>query len=343
MSEYNDLKTLILKENLRAHYIHCFAHQVQLTLVDVAQKHPKIETFFTMVHKLVNVVGGSAKRSDHFRENRKLKILKSLSGITNELSRALQRKDQDIVNAIRLMEICKAQLQTMRDDGWDSFFGLVCSLCETHNINVPDMNDMFITLDHSQRETVTNLHHFCVEIFYAVIDMQLRELNDRFSEVNSDFLLCVACLSPNNSFITFDKTKVMRLCQYYSVDFDAANIIELDNQLDTYILDMCTSEDLEGLQSISALAQKLVAKNKHEVYPLVYKLLTLALVLFVATVVVERAFSAMTYVKNRLHNRIGDQWVNDSLIAYIGKDVFDKIENDVPFSNSFRILTLATA
>ncbi|XP_022854809.1 zinc finger MYM-type protein 1-like [Olea europaea var. sylvestris] len=88
------------------------------------------------------------------------------------------------------------------------------------------------------------------------------------------------------------------------------------------------TRDFEELQGISDLAQKLVVKNKHEVYPLVYKLVTLTLVLPVATATVKRAFSAMTYVKNRLRNRIGDQWLNDSLIAYIEKDVFDEIEND---------------
>ncbi|XP_022845237.1 zinc finger MYM-type protein 1-like [Olea europaea var. sylvestris] len=65
--EYNGLKALILKENPSAYYIHCFAHQLQLALVAVAQKHPKIETFFTTVHRLVNIVGGSAKRSDLIR------------------------------------------------------------------------------------------------------------------------------------------------------------------------------------------------------------------------------------------------------------------------------------
>ncbi|XP_022854701.1 uncharacterized protein LOC111376005, partial [Olea europaea var. sylvestris] len=253
-------------------------------LVAVAQKYPKIETFFTTVHRLVNIVGGSAKRSDFIRENQRLKILESLSvgeissgrglnqeitlqrlgdtrwgshysclinliamfstivdviemiatdntstgtrGISNALSRTLQRKDQDIVNAIKLVQICKTQLQTMRDDGCDSFLGVICSFCETHKINVLDMDDMFVTVGHSRRETVTNLHHFRVEIFYAVIDIQLQELNDHF---------------------------------------DAADILELDDQLDTYILDMRTFEDFEELQGIRDLAQKLVVKNKHEV------------------------------------------------------------------------------
>ena len=37
--EFNGLKTLILKENLDAFYIHCFAHQLQLARVAVAKKH----------------------------------------------------------------------------------------------------------------------------------------------------------------------------------------------------------------------------------------------------------------------------------------------------------------
>lgn len=104
------------------------------------------------------------------------------------------------------------------------------------------MDDMFITLGCSRRETRTNFHHFRVGMFYVIIDMQLQELNDRFSEINSDLLICVACLSPNNSFAAFDKSKVIRLCQYYPEDFDAVDILELDDQLDTYILDMRTFE-----------------------------------------------------------------------------------------------------
>lgn len=48
-----------------------------------------------------------------------------------------------------------------------------------------------------------------------------------------------------------------------------------------------------------------------------------------AIATVERSFSVMKFVKNCLRNRIGDQWLNDSLIAYIEKDIFDKIENNI--------------
>lgn len=88
-------------------------------------------------------------------------------------------------------------------------FGMVCSFCKAHKINIPNMDYMFITLARSRRAAVTNLHHFRVKMFYAIINMQFQDLNDRFSEVNSDLLLCVACLCPNNSFAAFDKNKVI--------------------------------------------------------------------------------------------------------------------------------------
>ena len=46
-----------------------------------------------------------------------LHLMRSLSGITDELSKALQRKYQDIVNAMSLVKVCKQRLQMMRDNG----------------------------------------------------------------------------------------------------------------------------------------------------------------------------------------------------------------------------------
>ena len=57
--QFNGLKTLIMKENESAYYVHCFAHQLQLALVAVAKNHNKIATFFNFVAIVVNVVGGS--------------------------------------------------------------------------------------------------------------------------------------------------------------------------------------------------------------------------------------------------------------------------------------------
>ena len=81
----------------------------------------------------------------------------------------------------------------------------------------------------------------------------------------------------------------------------------LDNQLEIYIHDMQSIEEFSAFRGIGQLVKKMVEiKKKNVSYPLVYSLVTLALILLVATVTVERAFSTMNIIKNRLHNKIGD-------------------------------------
>ena len=100
----------------------------------------------------------------------------------------------------------------------------------------------------------------------------------------------------------------------------------LEYQLDCYIMDMRSSDHFSNLVGISELSRKLVQSKKHRVYPLVYLLVKLALILPVATATVERVFSAMKYVKSALRNRLGDDILNDCLISYIEKDVMKSID-----------------
>ncbi|XP_019239589.1 PREDICTED: zinc finger MYM-type protein 1-like [Nicotiana attenuata] len=201
--EINGLKTLILKDNPSAYYIHCFAHQWQLTLVAVAKKHHDVNNFFDVLANILNVVGGSYKctkmlRDDQTEKLDELLVLEVHTGsglnqelglqrsgdtrwgshfktlcnfislyssivhvlgvlanegsnyqekalakslvedirsyefvsilhlmlkiltITYDLNMALQRKDQDIVSAMKLVNFSKRQLQTMRESKWNS-------------------------------------------------------------------------------------------------------------------------------------------------------------------------------------------------------------------------------
>ncbi|XP_057468721.1 uncharacterized protein LOC130757922 [Actinidia eriantha] len=259
-----------------------------------------------------------------------LHLMKTILAITNELSQALQRRDQDIVNAMHLVEISKKRLQCMRDDGWNSFLSQLTLFCGKYDIHVPMMEGDYLAASRKRcgRDEVTNLHHYRVELFYTVLDMQLQELNDRFTVTTTELLVCVACLSPMNLFSAFDKEKLIRLASFYPNDFSTHECMVLEDQLDSYVYDMCHSSDFVGLRGLGELAQKLVQTKRSAVYPLIYRLLKLALVLPVATASVERAFSALKIVKSRLRNRMGDQFLNDSLLVYIEKKRFNDISND---------------
>ncbi|XP_058189162.1 uncharacterized protein LOC131306757 [Rhododendron vialii] len=320
--EFNDLKALTLKENPCAYYVHCFAHQLQLALVGLAKKQEQIGMLFYFVNRVVIVVGvsckccgvlwekqletvvqalcigelssgqglnqetnlqcpGDTRWGSHYRtlvrlmgmfdsvihvleiiseegsntdqkaewnvlmDNLQsfefvlnLHLMRAVLAITSKLSLALRKKDQEIVNALTLVQMSKIRLQMMRD-------------------------------------------------IYTVIDLQLQELNDHLTKANSELLLCVACLDPRNYFSSFDKKKLLRLAEFCPKEFSPVDLMVLYDQLDMYIFDMYSSDEFLRLNGLTDLSEKMVETGREKLYPLVYLLLTLALLLPVATASVE--------------------------------------------------------
>ncbi|PKU79549.1 hypothetical protein MA16_Dca000895 [Dendrobium catenatum] len=105
----------------------------------------------------------------------------------------------------------------------------------------------------------------------------------------------------------------------YPCDFTPVELEILDNQLETYIMDMQSDPHFSLLKDLGHLVETMIQNKKDVLYPIVFRLLKLVLVLPVATAGVERVFSAMAIIKTRLRNRIEDQWMNDNLLAYIEK------------------------
>ncbi|KAI5314487.1 hypothetical protein L3X38_043663 [Prunus dulcis] len=257
---------------------------------------------------------GDTRWNSHYGEaNRSLQsfefvfhlfFMRSILGATNDLSQALQRKDQNIENAMTLVKVCKDQLQHMRENAFEALLDQVSSFCAKHDILVPNMDDAYVAQWRSHRRApiITHLYHYRVDIFIQIIEWQLAELNRRFSEVNTELLLCLTCLSPDDSFIAFDKQKLLRFAEFYPQDFNSRDLLALEDQLEIYITHMRTMTDFSQLKGIGSLARKMVEKGLHRTYNYVYLLLRLALTLPVATASVERAFSAMNIVKGPLRN-----------------------------------------
>uniref|UniRef100_A0A7N0TD09 TTF-type domain-containing protein n=1 Tax=Kalanchoe fedtschenkoi TaxID=63787 RepID=A0A7N0TD09_KALFE len=274
--EIQGLKTLIMNDTPSAYYIHCFAHQLQLTLVAIANDNCDCTWLFEQLSYLLNVIGVYCKRKEMIRIIQAQKVAEALNlgeidsgkglnqelslsrpadtllvtiakgasnkedrvkaqlvlysfesfdfvfmahlmlyifGYTNQLSNALQKKDQDIINAMTLVSLTKEKLQSLRTDGWENFLNRVISFCKNHEIKVPDMNDYYVPPGRPRRlfQKVKNIHRFRVEMFLSIIDLQIQKLNNRFDEVNMELLICMACLNPANSFAAFDQKKILRL------------------------------------------------------------------------------------------------------------------------------------
>ena len=138
--------------------------------------------------------------------------------------------------------------------------------------------------------------------------------------------------SPVNSFATYHKENLVKLAHLYPLDFTEEDLMHIPYQLTHFITDMHRDERFRKVKNIVDLSIMLVETNKSVTYNLVYKLLKLVLILPVATASVERVFSSMTYVKNKLRNKMGNQLLNDCLVTFIEREFFFEVKDDVVIS-----------
>jgi hypothetical protein len=116
--------------------------------------------------------------------------------------------------------------------------------------------------------------------------------------------------------------------KFYANDFTSDELIRLPWQLDIYISHMRKDGRFRNLKNLVQLSVMLVETNKHEQYFAVYKLLKLVLVLPVATTSVERVFSSMNYVKNKLRNKMGDEYLNNYLVTFVEREFFNQVKDE---------------
>ena len=75
------------------------------------------------------------------------------------------------------------------------------------------------------------------------------------------------------------------------------------------------------MKSLSELSQWLVRTRNSKHYKLVYRIVRLVHTLPVSIATTERAFLAMKVVKTNLRNKMENDFLTDSLMLYIEKDI----------------------
>jgi hypothetical protein len=138
----------------------------------------------------------------------------------------------------------------------------------------------------------------------------------------------MTALNPSNSLASFDDHKVRRLAEFYPSDFSSSDLLRHEMQLDNYIDDMRREDSFQGINNLVDPSVKLVEANRQNIYDLVYLLIKLVLILPVATPSVQKAFSTMNFVKNRLRNRTNDNLSGDCLVTFIKRDIFLNVKEE---------------
>ncbi|XP_020424522.1 uncharacterized protein LOC109950365 [Prunus persica] len=142
-----------------------------------------VNTIFHPVVKVLEWIVDDVNQDNLGEANRLLKeiqtfdfvfhlyLMRFILGITNNLSKALQKKDQDIVNAMMLVQRCKQKLQSVRDDDFDDLLCEVSIFCGNNDSDVPNIDDLFVPQGRSRRKAqkITNRHYYRVDLLLSLI------------------------------------------------------------------------------------------------------------------------------------------------------------------------------
>jgi hypothetical protein len=115
-----------------------------------------------------------------------------------------------------------------------------------------------------------------------------------------------SCLDPRDSFARFNVSKLARLTEIYRDDFSDYERDHIEDSLKLFLVHMKRVEDFRVCIDIASLAKKMVELERHIMFPTVYRLIELAMLLPVGMTTVERAFSAMQIIKIELDNKMSD-------------------------------------
>ncbi|XP_076954522.1 uncharacterized protein LOC143628999 [Bidens hawaiensis] len=161
-----------------------------------------------------------------------------------------------------------------------------------------------------------------------VLDMQIQEYGNRFNEVTATLLENMSGLNPCDRFSKFDTSKIIAFSEMYENDFTIKERGCLLGELNVFYHSVKEDERFTKLDGIRDLARLMMETGKDLSFPLVYRILKLALVLPVATATVERCFSKLKLIKTDLRNRMGDDYLNNALVCAVERETFDKVTED---------------
>ncbi|XP_066348037.1 uncharacterized protein [Miscanthus floridulus] len=123
-------------------------------------------------------------------------------------------------------------------------------------------------------------------------------------------------------FASFNASEVCKMVEkYYPTDFNQQERLELETQLNHFVIDASSSEELKNITTIAELCRCLVDTGRNVTHNLIDRLLRLLRTLPVSTASAERVFSILKIIKTRLRNKMEDEFLANSLLAHIEGEI----------------------
>ncbi|CAI6355883.1 unnamed protein product [Macrosiphum euphorbiae] len=264
-------------------------------------------------------------------------ILEEVLQIINILSTQLQKKDATLGSAVTLIEGVIKTFESLRTEvEFHNIWEKIINFTKINNI-IPDFTGPNSKTSKRQRQSTSNLEDFHV---FATTSSEQQNQNE-FNQYTESYWRTHYYQIIDTLIIHFNK-------RFSSNSLELATSIDYFHKMN-YYESQCFIEQYKDLLNVDVntlQSEMLVVKNcvsrrnpnftlediklimDAELYPNLYKLLSLSLTIPISSAICERSFSAMRKIKNWLRTSMNqDRFTNLSLI-YIERDLSNELSNE---------------
>ena len=299
-------------------------------------------TLASIFATLEDIVGGSDRNKAVEAQGLLLQIQKftfflcllvfdSIFAITAKLSDTLQAPKVNLAAAVQLVTAQISILEDYRSDSqWNKIWDEAKSLAEVHNVQVEiscprratrtpaRFQDGLVltTIGSHGLNDMEPKQYYKSQLYYSTLDKMLVEFNTRFSDFNKSIMKAVQAISPNSpNFLHLPTLKP--LINHYELDEEDIHpeLIQAKRLIQDY-----------NPSSISELIDILLPLKA--AFPVLLKLLQIALTLTVTSATCERLFSSLQRTKTYLRSTMDDSRLNNLGILSIERGLSSTLSLD---------------
>ena len=162
-------------------------------------------------------------------------------------------------------------------------------------------------------------------IYFQLIDLLQKELEERFDNNNHNALISVETLLMDSIFKSEPSMEcIAKVTSFYGNDFDSVKLeVELTIFYHQIKNEVLSTNDIRGICEIFS------TNNYGSLYPEVHKLLKLYLVVPVASAGAERSFSTLRRVKSWMRSTMAEDRLSSLALMCIEKEVTKHLEGNI--------------
>lgn len=383
---YKGVQSRIRSENKFAIYVHCYAHILNLCLVDLSKQSSFVRNTFGTLQTLYSFMGTSSKRNSVFEkilstssinlsQQTKLKslsdtrwscrieaiksvvntlpvivqtlqtisdndvnygseannllncilhfefifclfLLKSVFEQTNILSKYLQSPSINYAVVKEMSVKTYDSLQDLRsDESFNKCWELSQNLVKNNGFLPPKfprnrkISHKKLGGGHVFPEFHDEKSYYRISIYFPVLDIVMKEINDRFNENDLSIL---NSLMETLTYESPSQSSIQEVCKFYELNEDdlAAELKIFNKMFKSY----------GKVNNIENRTLYLKDKDIQNGFPIIVILLKIFLTIPTSSVSCERSFSSLKKLKNYLRTTIGQERLSNMAILYIERE-----------------------